>query len=314
VLKHQYQKESKVMSNLVKIEGVPDYLQPLINESGENQEAFGALKPADFGIGFVKLVQQMSREVKPGPNGEPGLPLGKMFVSRDRSIILSGTPFIPLYRKVSYIRWLGKPGDGKMDFATDREDDPRIRKIDGLSFRKNPQTGESEPPLVTTYVNFYLWSKAFEAEPLILSFYRTGTQVGRRLTQDLFRATKGAKLPLYSLMFKFGEPTITRDGQLEWYQFNVVPNGYTPEKLMPKAAEMFDLAKTLATASTGVEFSALEDSEASRLSTPTGPSPVLEGNAIMEPLPSAAPTVAAPVPQPVPATQADNTPEKTSMW
>jgi hypothetical protein len=304
-------------SNLAKIEGVPEYLQTLVGENGENQSAFGALKPADFGIGFVKLVQQMSREVKPGPNGEPGLPLGAMFISRDRSPIAIGTPFIPLYRKVTYIRWLGKPGTGTMDFATDREDDPRIRKIDGLAFKKNPQTGESEPPLVTAYVNFYIWTKAFESEPLLLSFYRTGTQVGRRLTQDLFRATKGAKLPLYSLMFKFGEPAVTRDGQLEWYQFSVTPNGFTPEKLLPKAAEMFDLAKTLANASSGVEFSSLEEAPSE-----TPASPVLEGNAIMEPLPSASPMISAPsVPAPqtaatVPVTTAlSGTPlSGVSLW
>lgn len=309
------------MSNLVKVEGLPEYLQPMVNESGEHQEAFGHLKPADFGIGFIKLAQQMSRELKPGQNGEPGVTLGSMFISRDRTNIPPGTPFIPLYRKVTYIRWLGRPGDGRMDFSTDRENDPRIVKIDGLSFKKNARTGETEPPLVTTYYNFYVWSKICESEPLILSFYRTGTKLGRKFTQDLFRATKAAKLPLYSTLFTLGQPTIERDGAQEWYQFAIQPAGFTPEKLLAKAAEMFDLAKTLANASSGMEFSSLEDSEASNTSTPTGPA--IDATAsILEPAPTAAaPATNAPVPQQqqqaaAPAvTAAPATPaQKTSLW
>lgn len=240
------------MNEIQKTTEIPSYILATYDETGGNRNDLGQLRPADFGISFCKLVMEKMRETKVGwgPTGkEAPLPLNTMFLSRDHHIILPGTRFIPLMRRVSYIKWIGKPGEGRMEFQTDDANDPRILACDGLAFRKNERTGVTDAPIVTEYTNFYIWLQTFPDEPVLLSYHRTSVKNGRKLTQDVTRATKMGKAPLCSLVYQFEAPRMKMEGTQEWPQFAVSPSGFTPEAALEAAMKMREIAEELSKAS-----------------------------------------------------------------
>lgn len=240
---------------------MPEYLQEYLKNNEVPKDQFGQLDPADVGANFIKLVHGSSKEATPGWDGEqaPALQIGTMFLSRDHTIIEEGTPFIPLFRATKYIKWEGRPGDGRVVGMTSHRDDPRITQENGLAFGKDPNTGKPTPPIWTQYINFYVLVKQCMSEPVLLSFYRTSTPVGRRLTQDLVRMTGGSKVPLYFFKFKLDKPKIVRDGNNSWPQYIIKPDGLVSENLLPQMKKMLEAAKTMNDISEGVEFGALED-------------------------------------------------------
>jgi hypothetical protein len=289
---------------------------------GENKHYgsdFGTLKPSDFGVGFIKLCHGQSREAKKGANGEPPIAIGEMFISRNRQVLPVGTQFIPLLRTVNYIKWAGRPGEGRMEFSTSDENDPRIAKISGLTFTQDPRTGETKPPLVTQYVNFYCLVNGYADEPLILSFYRTSAPIGRRLTQDTFKASKCGHIPLRALLYQFGAPTVKREKGQEWVQFNPLPCGFAPAAAEERINKMYDFAESLKQASTGAEFQSLREEEDNTETAPEkGAVAVDTGarliDAVVAPAAPTAPAVAAPpVPAPVPMTPQPAAPA-VSIW
>jgi len=239
---------------------VPDYIKALVT-TGQHKSDFGTIDNSDIGVGFLKLVSVQSKEFKPnwGGRNEQPLPLNTMFLSRDHKIIPPGTPFIPLIRKVTYIYWEGRPGNGRMIFSTDDANDPRIVKIKGLEFRKDERTGKQSPPLVTRYTNYYIITPFNPDEPVVMSFYRTSLTIGRRFTQDLIRATHGGDLPLYALTYTLGVPFVKRDGQNEWPQLNIEPCGFTDPKIIDKAKKGAEAAHFLAQTFGATEAASLDE-------------------------------------------------------
>lgn len=243
---------------LVTFQGLPEHLKGYVSDSAKSD--LGRLKPSDIGVSFLKCCQTQSREARPNPStGEPGIQFGAMFDSRSRKIIPVGTLIIPLLRTVRYIKWIGRPGEGRMEFTTDNENDPRIKACNGLQFTTDPRTQKQLPPLVTEYTNFYVACREI-AEPVLLSFARTSVPIGRRWTQDLIKATKG-RLPLRCLTFKLGQPSVKRDASNEWYQFNIEPAGFTDAAAMKKVDELHEAALAMHAASTGAEFTQIDEDE-----------------------------------------------------
>lgn len=233
---------------------LPAHLQKYYREDSRYDDQLGQLDRADLGISFVKLVHGSSKEATKGwgqTGAEPAMPIGTMFISGSHRIIAPDTEFIPLIRTVSYIHWEGRPGDGRILFMANDKNDPRILKIDGLTFKKDPNTGDTIPPPVTTYVNFWILTKFNMEEPIILSFYRTALPLGRDLTRNVMRATKGNKLPLFALKYKLKEPRIVVDGDNRWPQFVIESAGYVDkpdlaahaEKLAKTAAELNNMSR-----------------------------------------------------------------------
>ena len=164
---------------------IPSYLQKYVKPVEQSTD-FGELDPADFGLDILKIVQAQSKEAMPGPGQ---LEQGTMFLSKTGTVIQPGTKFVPLLKTLRYIYWKGRPGDGELVFMTDDRDDPRIKAIDGLAFRK--ENGETKAPLVTTYMNFYCWITDSQLPdiPVLISFKRTGFPDGRKVLRDLRVAT-----------------------------------------------------------------------------------------------------------------------------
>lgn len=246
---------------------VPQYLMSLVKPNIDKSQ-FGQLESQDFGLSFVKMVYQNSKPAMQGwgPTGqEAAYPLGTMYLSRSFEKVEVGTSFIPLYRNVKYIHWDGKPGDGKLIFMTDNKNDERITKfakdqktgrwINGLAFTKDSNTGVSIPPPVTTCINFYVMMPGVEL-PVVLSFKRTSTNDGHKLTQDIMVACKASEgyLPMYALRYKFGPVQVVRDGSQMWYKFSWIPAGFTPSEVIPKAAQMAETARALSEMSSAAEF------------------------------------------------------------
>ncbi len=299
------------MSNeLVHIAGLPAHLTQFAGEKQKYRNDFGELTQQDFGIAFIKLVHGQSKEAMPGwgPNGnEAPLAVGTMFLSRDHMILPIDTPFVPLCRSTTYIKWDGKPGSGKMAFSTTRKDDPRIKAIDGLAFLKDPRTGATNAPLVTTYVNFYCLVKGSD-EPVLLSFYRTSTPIGRGLTQDLYKHTKGGTLPLFSTMWKLAQPKVKHDGDQSWMQMSPVFLGYTPEGPVKVALTAYEQACMLRDASTGAEFSTIDD-EGGADHTMDAQATVVSTSPAAPAAPPPAALIAPPAPPAPPQTTAAATPQ-----
>lgn len=260
------------MSNaLASTKNIPQHLLALYSEQGDYRSDFGELKPSDFGVSFLKLVMDKTRWTKPnwGGNGEQPLPLSTMVLSRDNVVVPPKTKFIPLLRRSTYIKWVGKPGEGKMEFATTDPNDKRILACNGLEFLEDPRNpGKKQAPLVTEYVNFYVWTNltvngAPMEEPVILSFYRTSIKAGRKLIQDILRATKGGRMPMYTCVFELQNPTIVRDGMQEWPQFAFTGAGFIPDGpdgFLPKVQKMHEMAEMFSqTASLTEEATELED-------------------------------------------------------
>lgn len=254
------------MSNDLAITGesalaIPQHLAKYASQTAGDD--FGKLTQADFGIGMLKICQGTSREIAPGPSGEPAIPMGTVFNKRDRKILPIGTLWIPLCRSVKYIRWDGKPGEGRMLFQTNDEHDPRIKECRGLEFRKD-RDGKTISPLVTTYTNFYVYVQGF-AEPVLLSFCRAAAPIGRRLTQDLFRFTQGNKLPMWTCMFAVMPSVLRTEPGKQWYEFAYKFNGLLPattaEETFTRIRTMYETAIMLRDASTGEEFAQAEDAE-----------------------------------------------------
>lgn len=246
------------MSNIVQQQAgglaIPAYLASEFKDTPT--DAMGELTPGDLGVPFVKMVHGQSAEAKPnwGGNNEQPLPQGTMFLSSNHTIIPIGTPFIVLCRRVSYIKWIGKPGDGKIAYSTLDRNDPRIVKEDGLNFRKDPSdpTGTKQlPPLVTTYYNFYVLTPFNMEQPHVLSFYRTGMDTGKKLVRAIFQGTNGNKANPYVLKFEFGTPHWEVDGKNSWPQFTFNAAGFASEATMKKAKEIQPLALMMSQAGSG---------------------------------------------------------------
>ena len=181
-----------------------------------------------------------------------------MFLSRECSVIPAGTPFIPLYRNVRYIKWIGKPGEGRIDYMTQDKNDSRIKAEQGLTFRKDNNSGETIAPSVTTYINFYVMIRGTEF-PAILSFKRTGIPDGKRLTQDILLATQGSSLPMFALTFILNTPKVVKDGNLHWHLYSIRAAGYTDQSMLDRAEKMAELAKNLSNMATEAEFESAEN-------------------------------------------------------
>ena len=245
------------MSNQLSVlNNLPEHLKSYTSE--QHRQDFGSLKPSDYGINMMKMCQGQSKEARPGHNGEPALPLGSMFLAQNRQVIQPGTLFIPLLRTNRYIKWNGRPGEGRMEFSTDNANDPRIVACNGLAWIQDERTGKNLKPLVTEYVNFYVMLQGQYEEPVLLSFSRTGMKNARSLTQNTARATAFGKLPLRALAYKLGAPLIDRDASNEWYQFNVVPAGFAPAEVKDHADRLYLLACALRDASTGAELANID--------------------------------------------------------
>jgi hypothetical protein len=279
-------------------------------------QQFGHLQPADIGINFVKIVHGQSKEARPGPNGEPALPLGTIFLSRDRKVIQPDTPFIPLLRAVRYIKWDGRPGEGRMAFTCTDPNDRRIKDCDGLAWKPDPRNPSKQlKPEVTAYVNLYVLLKDCPDEPVMLSFSRTGAAAGRKLTQQLIKATLGGKLPLYSLMFKLGKPSEETDGQNLWYHHNCIQNGHVPPEALDAAKTMYEKALILNSMSTGAEFANAESDEEPQDEPAAQPANVLSASSKLVQTAPVAPTAAAPAPvQPQPTPAPTIAPARSSVW
>jgi hypothetical protein len=302
------------MSNSI-IPSLPAHLQKYVTESASHQNEMGVLKPSDFGINIIKVCQSQSREARPGSAGEPALPLGTMFLSRDRKVIPIGTPVIPLLRTVRYIKWNGRPGEGKMEFSTDNPNDARIKACDGLAWKQDQRTGKTLKPLVTEYCNFYVLCRECPDEPLLLSFSRTSASLGRKLTQDIIKATRGNKMPMRGLVYTLQTPRIERDAANEWYQINVVAGGFAPAEAESRANEMFELACALRDASTGAEFASIDadDGDSSPTVEAAAPANVINEPALRNVTHPAQP--ATPVASPSPAAASAVTPAATAgLW
>ncbi len=245
-------------------QSLPAHLQAEFMDTASN-EALGELQPSDLGVPFLKMVHGTSAEAKPnwGGNQEAPMPQGTMFLSDTHEIVPVGTPFIVLCRRVSYIKWIGKPGDAKMAYSTLDKNDSRIVKENGLTFRKDPTdpTGTKNlPPLVTTYYNFYVITPQCMSQPHVLSFYRTAMPIGRELTRDIFQATQGNHLKPYTLKFILGTPFWETVGTNSWPQFTYQKGGFASPEIMARAKELYPLAQMMASAG-AVEAEAKEIEE-----------------------------------------------------
>jgi hypothetical protein len=302
-------------------EEYPAYLRDLYVPRGYATDA-GPLTPGDIGTNFVKIVQRMSKEAIAGwgpDRNEPAIPLGTMFLSRDRKVIPIDTPVFPLLRTIKFLRWEGRPGEGKLIGTADRRDDERILREDGLQFRRDAN-GKTLPPLWTEYINIYVACRECKGEPIVISFYRTSRPVGRKWVQLLLRATLGFSLPLYSHKYKLGSPCLERSGDQTWYQLVIKPDGFTPEEFLPRLKSLYQDAVAMNQASQGTEYlnleagAAPEPEEAPNMfatektndlpdfidvaATPVAPAPALAPAPVKPSTPAPTP---APAPAPTPA-------------
>lgn len=240
---------------------VPEYLKKY-QQPTANHEDFGEIDSSDLGINMLKIGQDNSRECKKAGWGvtgqEPQIPQKSIFLSKDGKIIAPGTGFIPLIRTVKYIHWIGKPGDGRIDFMCDDKNDERIVKIDGLAFKKDPNSGETIAPPVVKYINFYVMLQGYEL-PVLLSFKRTSIPDGKWLTQSTMMATQqNGNIPMHMLVYLLGEPKTVVDGKMEWYAMTFKPAGFTPDEVAPKAKKMADFARNLTKLFSAKEYEAIE--------------------------------------------------------
>ena len=234
-------------------------------------DQFGAISGRDIKLNIIQIVYGDDRRTKPGwgvAGNEPALPVKTMVLSQSGQIIPPGTPFVPVFRSVRYIAWTGRPGDGQMLFSTINKDDERIkhflkdpatgRWISGLAFLKDPRTGETMAPAVTEYINFFIMLPICEW-PCLLSLKRSSTPSGHKLTSDILMATitkDGERIPIYSLMFKFGEPkTIDENSPKPYYHLTWQPAGFTTRaETFAKAAELSVTAEALNSITTPEEL------------------------------------------------------------
>jgi hypothetical protein len=228
------------------------------------------MSPSDVGLNILKVVQRMSAQAKT-------MPLGSYFLSVSGEVIAPDTIFAVLFRKTTYIKWIGKPGEGKIDFRTDNPNDPRILADDGLTFRKSAE-GKTLPPSVTQYMNFYVVLATHPKEPMLLSFKRTFLPVGRKLTQAITRGLQNPGLPLFSLLFRLHP---TKERKDENFELVFESWGWTPEKNLPNleklrqtALELDQYFETTAAAMEGGEGAETEEKMKTAEESPhSSPSP-----------------------------------------
>jgi hypothetical protein len=225
---------------------LPEYARKYLqNQQGYAQDV-GDITTSDIGLNFLKMVQGLSKEAKPGWNGAGSLPLpqGAMILSRDKTVLPVGTVVIPLLRKTRYVLWEGRPGNGQMLHQTEYANDPKIIKTEGLAWKRDT-AGDQLPPAYTKYVNFWVISQHNPEEPAVLSFYRTSLKVAKTWTSDLLRKTKTWKLPLFLFRYRLGEPFWVPNGEASWPQFTVSYAGHVPEADLPKIEAAHATAQAL---------------------------------------------------------------------
>jgi hypothetical protein len=239
---------------------VPAYLERYIKAEKDYMEDFGDVEASDWGLNFLKIIQSGERHSKPGwgpTQQEAALPIGQYILDKLNALVPFGTPFVPLLRSVTYIKFKGKkPGEG-IEFITKDKNDPRIKACNGLDFKENPTTGEKLAPEVTKYVNFYVITPYNLNEPAVLSFHRTATKVGAQLTKQIAQATavsgKLSKLPMFTLKFTLMQPRIIMDGSNTWFQIVYQPAGFVNDAMLAHFEKMHDMAKMMSESSFGVD-------------------------------------------------------------
>jgi hypothetical protein len=303
---------------------VPQEFLTLARPGGYRSD-FGLIEPSDWGMNFVKIVNATSRQAKPGwgPNqNEQPMPQGTYILSQNSKPIPNETEFVPLLRTVTFIKFRGnKPSDG-IEFITKDKNDPRILQCHGLDFRKDPNTGNPLPPLVTKFVNFYVITQYNPEEPAILSFFRASTKLGSALTKQIVQATKNFYFPMYTVKYKLKQPKLATGGGNTWYQIQYEPAGRVDPKSLPALQKVYDLACAIEAASTGEEFqetSDLEPAEEHEQETAVpqaAAAPAAQAPSSPTPAAPAPPiTVVSPTPTPQPAPQQEAvTPSATSIW
>lgn len=240
----------------------PGYLKALFKPHGYSVDA-GPLVPGDIGINIIKIVQKVSKETEPGwgqTQHEAPMAPGTMFMNRDHTPVPPDTVIFPLLRTITIRRYEGKPGEGKLLGVADHRNDERILRENGLQFRRGAD-GVTLPPLWTEYTNIYVACKPSKGEPALISFYRSSHLIGRKWLQLMLRNTIAFSLPLYTHKYKLGTPFIERKGINSWFQFNIVPDGITPEIYLPKLKDLYETAVMMHAASQGSELEMDQTSE-----------------------------------------------------
>lgn len=242
---------------LVKVEGVqlPAYAQQFVDEE-KYADALGEIDPRDIRAPFIKIVQGTSPESKPGwgpTRQEKAMPLGTIFVKDMHKVIQSPADFIILKRDTVYTKWENqdRPGGKMLGFTRNRED-PAIVKENGLEWTEG-SNNERIPPRWDTYVNLYILLAEIPDQCVVLSFYRTGLKIVRKLTQKLGMLRRSPKIPLFTWKWKLSV-ALEKKGDADWFAWAIEPNGFSSEAIMQCCPALYDMADMYMKASTSAEF------------------------------------------------------------
>ena len=307
------------MSNLPAVvkpqlpESLPkEYALQYGKQAGAYAQDAGDVTIADIGLSFIKLIHGMSKEAKPGWDGPESKALapGTMLLSRQKKILPVGTIFVPLLRSTRYIKWEGRPGDGRMIDVCESANDPKIQRDNGLAWIRD-EAGDLVPPSWTKYVNFWCITPHNPQEPAILSFYRTSLPVAKRLTSELLRLTNVWSLPLFLFKFEFRTPRWAQKGNNSWPQIEFAYQGPVKQEGLTKTENAYKIAQALFQATS-------KEAQISKENTDDAPTVV---NEFKDAEPDAAPqhaevvAVESPAPQTIPEqTQVTPIPEVADLW
>lgn len=206
-----------------------------------NGRDFEGLAVSDIAIPFLKILQDLSPQVKSGPTQLEGAKAGMLYNSTTERMWANGVDFIPCALKKVYVEWIPRTAGGGFVAAheTMEKYDTAVR-VDRAFMLPNGNE------IIPTVLHYGLLCPVNEIPlPVVLAFNRTQLKKSRQwisiMSMQVIRTKSGIKRPrIYSYFYKLSTILESKDNYT-WYGWNV---SKTP--ILINSSEVFKSAKDFA--------------------------------------------------------------------
>jgi len=229
-MKKEEVKSKELIVPKSEVPALPDYLQ---GKTGTMQN----IKPEDLSLGFIKIMQFLSPEVK-----NRLFEAGRLInggTMEDYGMELS---FIPILDLKQAIKWCNREesGSGKVDcISSDAVVGSKYGSCNSCEFNYNKWKESDDTQrksLCSLYLNFPSLVNNDTNMPVLVSFVKTNYFTGLKLAKLYMAlcAKANSMLPLYSFKFKLIS-SLKKNNKGEYYSLDIVPNGYATKEEFAKA-------------------------------------------------------------------------------
>lgn len=211
---------------LVFSQEVPAYIQ---QGSGRGSEE---VKSSDMVLPRLEIVQALS----PIKEAVEGAKEGYLFNSVTQEIIGADTYFVPVYYRMEYLVWKDQNKGGGFFGSFNSQLEAEARKKDAVAAGEDPNDIE----IVDTPVQYGLRLTADGSiEQIVISMAKTKSKISRKWNA-MIQIAGGDRFSRVYKVATFRDEN--KKGQ-KFYNYQVTPAGFTPERVYREAEKLYDIFK-----------------------------------------------------------------------